>query len=57
MFSSWVHKAKKLSFYQFARNKELAACLVEGFCPTIDMTSPPAKPSEAIAEYDGTLKV
>lgn len=56
MFSSWIHKAKTVSYYQFARNKELADCLVEGFCPTLDKT-PSVKEAEKAARYNGTLQI
>jgi hypothetical protein len=55
MISSWIHKAKGLSYHYFAKNKELADCLAEGFCPGVDL-SLSDKEIEESAKYDGTLQ-
>jgi hypothetical protein len=56
MFSSWIRQAKSISFWGYAKNKEFAQILANGFCPGKDLSLTEDHIKQS-ADYDGTLEL
>ncbi|UZJ55980.1 hypothetical protein CBS101457_005300 [Exobasidium rhododendri] len=55
-FSSWIHQAKSVSFKGYARNREYAQTLINGFCPTRDLRLSENEIKQS-ADYTGSLQL
>ena len=55
LFTSWGHKSQQLSYWPYAKNKEMANFLAKGYSP--GMNAIQEDEEDSLIAYNGTLQV